>query len=66
MEENTQDTTSQDTTKKTMKVPKHEFLGQAKLHNGEMVHIMTHEQWTKYCYHFNKLNNLQMPEMLET
>lgn len=36
-------------------------LGCVKLHNGCMAYIMTPEQWAKYNYDYNHLNNLPQP-----
>ena len=41
-----------------MKYPVFEKLGDAKIHDGSSVLIMTPRQWNKYCYDFNDLNNI--------
>jgi hypothetical protein len=39
-------------------------MGQANLHDGKQVMIMSPEQWTTYCYNYNQLNGLPQPPQL--
>ena len=44
--------------------PDYQVMGNAKLHDGRDVVIMTAEQWHSYCFNFNAMNNLQQPRQL--